>query len=73
MVAAVERGGPAELVGLLVGDVLFGVDDELAEDVESLFNALARAGDAARLRVVRGRTTSEIEVDLRTEGPGRPA
>jgi serine protease Do len=73
MVAAVERGGPAERVGLLVGDVLFGVDDEPMEDVESLFNALARAGDAARLRVVRGGTTSEIEVDLRTEGPGRAA
>ena len=73
MVVTVERGGPADRASLLVGDVLLGVTDEPTDDVESLFNALARAGDTARLRVVRGGTTSEIEVDLRAEGPGRAA
>ena len=73
MIATVQQGGPADRVGLLVGDVLLGVGNEPAEDVESLLDTLARTGDTVRLRVVRGGAILEIDVDLGAEGPGRAA
>ena len=73
MVVAVERGGPADRAGLLIGDLLLGVADEPADDVESLLDILASARDTVRLRVVRGGAISEIDVDLGAEGPGRAA
>ena len=73
MVVAVERGGPADRAGLLIGDLLLGVADEPADDVESLLDTLASARDTVRLRVVRGGAISEIDVDLGAEGPGRAA
>ena len=73
MVVALEPDGPAHRGGLLVGDVLLGVANESVNDTESLLNALARASNSTRLRVVRGGVTSEIDVDLRSEGPGRVA
>ena len=69
MVAAVEAGGPAEKAGLLVGDVLLGVDGATFEGVESLLDAIA--GDSVRLRVMRGGKISVVDVDL--EAPGRAA
>jgi S1-C subfamily serine protease len=73
MVVAIEGGGPADRAGLLVGDVLLGVADEPADDVESLLDILARAGDTVRLRVVRSGAVSEIYVDLGAKGPERAA
>jgi S1-C subfamily serine protease len=73
VIAAIERGGPADRAGLLVGDVLLGVADGPVEDIESLLDALARAGDTVRLRVMRGGEVSFVEVDLRISGPGRAA
>src|SRR5919199_6964169 len=62
MVVAVERRGPADQAGLLVGDVLLSAAGEPTDDVESLLGSLARAGDVVRLRVMRGGTVSEIDV-----------
>ncbi len=73
MVVALEPDGPADRAGLLVGDVLLGVANESVNDTEPLLNALARASNSTRLRVVRGGVISEIDVDLRSEGPGRAA
>ncbi len=67
MVAAVEAGGPGEKAGLLVGDVLIGVDDA-ANDPESLLDAIAAAGEAVRLRVLRGGNISFVDVTLGTSG-----
>src|ERR671933_2317038 len=61
IIVAVERGGPANRAGLLVGDVLLGVAGEPTDDVESLLDTLTRAGDTVRLRVVRGGAVSEID------------
>jgi serine protease Do len=69
MIAAVE--GAARRGGLLVGDVLLGLDDGASHDAESLLNAIARAGDAARLRVMRGGRISYMDVKL--GAPGRAA
>lgn len=71
MIAAVEGDGPAGRAGLLVGDVLLGLDDEAPHDVESLLDAIARATDAVRLRVMRGGRISFMNVNL--GAPGRAA
>jgi serine protease Do len=68
MVAAVEADGPAARVGLLVGDVLLGADDETPDGPESLLDAIAGAGDAVRLRVMRGGKISFVDVDLKSTG-----
>jgi serine protease Do len=73
MVVAVEGGEPADRAGLLVGDVLLSAAGEPSADVESLLDSLARAGDVVHLRVMRGGTVSEIEVDIGAQGPGRAA
>jgi len=68
VVAAVEAGGPAERAGLLVGDVLLGVDGGTPSDVESLLDAIAQARETVRLRVMRGGKISSMDVNLRTSG-----
>jgi len=68
VVAGVGAGGPAERAGLLVGDVLLGADGGVAGDAESLFDAIAQAGETVRLRVMRGGKISLVDVDLRTSG-----
>ena len=71
IIAALEGDGPAGRTGLLVGDVLLGLDDEVPQDAESLLDAIARAGDAVRLRVMRGGRISFMDVNL--GAPGRAA
>ena len=66
MIAAVEEDSPAERAGLLVGDVLVGVDDEPLDGFESLLDALA--GDSVRLRVMRGGKISFVEVNVGASG-----
>ena len=68
VIAAVERGSPADRAGLLVGDVLLGVADEPLDGFESLLDALARAGDSVRLRVMRGGKISSVDVNLGASG-----
>jgi len=69
IIAALEGDGSAERAGLLVGDVLLSVDGETSD--ESLLDAIARAGDAVRLRVMRGGRISFMDVNL--GAPGRAA
>jgi serine protease Do len=71
MIAAVEGGSPAERAGLLVGDVLLGVGDETPDEAGSLLNAIVRAPDTVRLRVMRGGKISFVDVNL--GAPGRAA
>ena len=66
VIAAVEEDSPAERAGLLVGDVLVGVDDEPLDGFESLLDALA--GDSVRLRVMRGGKISFVEVNFGASG-----
>ena len=66
VIAAVEGDSPAERAGLLVGDVLVGVDDGPLEGFESLLDALA--GDSVRLRVMRGGKVSFVEVNFGASG-----
>ncbi len=71
MIAAVEAEGPGGRAGLLVGDVLLGVGDGTPDDAETLLDEIARAGDAVRLRVMRGGKISFV--DVRPGARGRAA
>lgn len=71
MIAAIEGESPAEKAGLLVGDVLVAVGSDTPDDTESLLDAIARAADAVRLRVLRGGKIYFVDVDL--GAPGRAA
>jgi serine protease Do len=71
MVAALEARSPAERAGLLVGDVLLGVDGRTPCDVESLLDDIAGAREAICLRLMRGGKISVVDVDLKA--PGRAA
>jgi serine protease Do len=73
MIVDVERGGPAERGGLLVGDVLLGAAAEPADDAGSLLDSLVHAEDTVRLRVMRSGAVSEVEVNIGAQGPGRAA
>jgi serine protease Do len=66
MIAAIEGGSPAERAGLLVGDVLLGVGYDAPHGLESLLDAIA--GDAVRLRVMRGGKISFVDVNLGASG-----
>jgi serine protease Do len=68
LIAAVEAGGPAGRAGLLVGDVLLGVDGGTPGDPEALLGSIAAAGEAVRLRVMRGGNITFVDVTLGTAG-----
>jgi serine protease Do len=71
IISAIEDASPATRSGLLVGDVVLGVGDKTLHDVESLLDAIARAEEAVRLRVMRGGKISFVDVNL--GAPGRAA
>jgi serine protease Do len=68
VIAGVEAGGPADRAGLLVGDVLLAVAGEQISEPGALLEALALAGDAVALRVMRGGKISVMEVRLKESG-----
>jgi serine protease Do len=65
VIAAVESGGAADRAGLLVGDVLLAVAGEPLGEPWTLLEAVARAGDAVSLRVMRGGKIMVMEVRLK--------
>ncbi len=68
IISAIEDASPAARSGLLVGDVVLGVGDKTLYDVESLLDAIARAEEAVRLRVMRGGKSSFVVVNLSAPG-----
>jgi len=64
---SVEEGGPAQVAGLLVGDVILGLAGSGPEDVGSFQDALDEGG-AVSLRALRGGETVVVEVPPRTSG-----
>ena len=73
MIVGVREGRPAARAGPLVGDVLPGDAADPFEDAGSLLEAVARAGDAVRLRAMRGGNITFVGVPLGASGPGRAA
>jgi serine protease Do len=68
VIAAVEDGGVADRAGLLVGDVLIAIADETLDGAGKLLEALARAGDAVELRIMRGGRIVVMNVSLAESG-----
>jgi serine protease Do len=68
VIAEVEAGGAGDRARLLVGDVLLAIADEPLDEVGSLLEALARAGDAVDLRILRGGRIMAMEVHLAESG-----
>ena len=66
-ISSVEEGGPADVAGLLVGDVMLGLAGTGPHDVGSFQDALD-GGDAVSLRVMRGGETLVVEVPPRASG-----
>jgi serine protease DegQ len=66
LIVHVEPGSPAEQAGLLVGDLLLGIDEEPVEDAFALRRGLrARAaGQAVKLRLLRGGELREVAAIL---------
>ena len=68
VIAAVEDGGVASRAGLLVGDVLLAIAGEPLDGAGTLLEALARAGDAVELRIMRGGRIEVMNVSLAESG-----
>jgi S1-C subfamily serine protease len=65
LVLQVREGSPAERAGLLVGDLLLGLDDVRLSSPDRLLEALAgRAGQPATLRLLRGGVATEVRVEI---------
>jgi serine protease Do len=65
LVVGLAEGGPAEQAGVLVGDLLTGLDGRLLSGPDSLLRALASFdGDVAHLSLLRGGSPREVEVPL---------
>jgi serine protease Do len=64
LVAGVEAGAPAEVAGVLLGDLLIGMDDYAIRDVPTLSRALARAraGSPRTLTLLRGGERIELSL-----------
>ena len=68
VIAAIETGSAADRAGLLIGDVLLAIAGEPLGEAGTLLEALARAGDAVSLRVMRGGRIMVMEVRLKESG-----
>jgi serine protease Do len=68
VIAGVEAGGAADRAGLLVGDVLLDAAGEPLGEPGALLEALAQAGDAVSLRVMRRGKIMVMEVRLKESG-----
>ena len=66
MVVGVESGGPSERAGLLMGDVLIGLDGQPIRDTDDLRGLLSseRVGKATTARVIRGGEARDLTVTI---------
>jgi len=66
IVVAVEPGSPADKGGVLIGDVVIGIDGAAVTDVEDIHGLLGpeKVGSAASLRVIRAGTMAQVAVTV---------
>ena len=69
LIIGVESGSPAENGGLMLGDVILGIDERAVDGVDDLRMILRGlpAGQSAKLPILRGGTTTELQVTLGSE------
>jgi len=72
LVMHVESGGPADVAGLLLGDLLLGADGNNFEDLDDLQKVLVRKGVGQEVRTALLRGGQKLELTLRIgERPSR--
>jgi S1-C subfamily serine protease len=66
VVVQVQGGGPAEQGGVMLGDLLLGINDNTLQDVDDLVGQLRRlrAGQSVTLRIARGGERRDMSVTL---------
>ena len=66
LVVGTESGGPADAAGVLLGDMVLGLDGETLEDVDSLRRSLRglAAGQSLTLHLARGGQPQSLPVTL---------
>lgn len=66
LISNVAANSPAELGGLMVGDVIVGFDGEAIEDAESLVTRLRgnKVGTAVPITVIRGANAVDVSVTI---------
>ena len=72
MVVSVERGGPADQAGLLLGDILLGIGSTQFEQIEELqsFSDSGVIGTPVKAKLIRAGELREIEITV-GERPGK--
>ncbi|HMD98262.1 MAG TPA: trypsin-like peptidase domain-containing protein [Terriglobia bacterium] len=72
IVVSVEPGGPAERAGVLLGDILVGLDDASLEGIEDLrsFSDSGVIGKLVKARIIRAGAIAEVGITV-GERPGR--
>lgn len=72
MVVSVERGGPADQAGVLMGDVLLAVGNTQLDQIEELqaFSDSAVIGKPVKAKLIRAGALQEIEIII-GERPGK--
>jgi S1-C subfamily serine protease len=72
MVVNVEAAGPADKAGILLGDILVGIDGKPVEEIEDLqsFSDSGVIGKAVKAQVVRAGAFREVEITV-GERPGK--
>ncbi|HEX9614467.1 MAG TPA: trypsin-like peptidase domain-containing protein [Bacteroidota bacterium] len=66
IVSEIERGGPADVSGLRVGDIVLDVNDEKIASEDDLYVLLsdARVGETLRMKVYRDKKTITVTLKL---------
>jgi S1-C subfamily serine protease len=66
LIAGISSAGPADTAGVLVGDIVFALDEHSIESPDDLLDLLAvtHVGHQGRLRVLRGGTVIEIPITV---------
>jgi serine protease Do len=64
LVRRVQRGGPAEVAGVQVGDLLVGLGETDVKDLADVFGAIDSAEGPLEVRILRGTESLTLTVDV---------
>jgi S1-C subfamily serine protease len=72
MMVSVERGGPAEQAGVLLGDILLSIGNTQLDQIEDLqaFSDSGAIGKLVSAKLIRAGALHEVEITI-GERPGK--